>query len=325
MSSNFPYPTSAPPSSVVASKDDSRQTPWYMSILDVSTLLFLGAIWGGAFPMMRVATAEFGPFALVGLRVSIGALVLLPILFRTESRRILRERKWAFFFVGLTSSGASFPLFAYATLNLGAGIGSVFTGLTPLFTSLVAWLWLRERLSPRQIGGIFVAWFGVILLSALHQKGGFSYERLSVLPILAALGATFLYGIGANLAKVHLAGVSASLISAGALASSALIDLPFAWTYWPETAPSLISWVFVFLLGAVCTAAAYLLYFRLVERIGVQRAIAVTFLVPPFGLFWGWLFLNESLSWGEFACVGLIFAGTAMLVSGHAKKITSAA
>ncbi len=286
---------------------------------DIATLLFLGAIWGAAFPLMKVAAGEFGPLAMVGIRIGLAALVLLPFTVSHKNWRIIRSRPWAFFFVGFTACGASFPLLTYATLHLGAGVGAILNGLTPIFTSLIAWVWLKQRISTRQIIGIAVAWLGVAFLASSRQSGGAAFtqghlmDAEHILPFLAALLATFIYGASANLAKVFLDGVSPTLISGGALIFAATMDFPLAVFFWPAEMPSFSAWVCVAILGLVCTALAYILYFRLVERIGISRAISVTFLVPAFGLAWGAIFLNEVISLQKMGAAGLILAGTALI------------
>lgn len=282
---------------------------------DLATLLFLGALWGGAFPLMRVAGAEFGPFAMVGVRIGLAALLLLPFTATRKNWVIIRQRPWAFFFVGMTACGASFPLMTYSTLHLGAGIGAVLNGLTPVFTSLIAWIWLKQKLSRRQAAGIAVAWLGVALLTA-NRATPLGQEAPFFLPFAAALLGTFIYGASANLAKVHLDGVSPTLISGGSLLFAAIVDVPLAIFFWPTQAPSPQAWASVFSLGALCTALAYILYFRLVERIGINRAISVTFLVPAFGLLWGGLFLNEALTLQKVAAATVILAGTFLINAG---------
>ncbi len=287
-----------------------------MSAIDAGTLLFLGAIWGGAFALMRVAVPEFGPFAMVGLRIGFAALVLLPFIANQKNWSLIRKRRGAFLAVGMTTSGASFPLMAYATLHLGAGIGAVLNGLTPVFTALIAWAWLKQKLAPVQALGIGIAWCGVALLASGRGLSGPTeslWDASHIVPFLAAILGTFLYGASANLAKVYLGDVTPTLVSGGSLLFAAIVDLPIAYFYWPSQLPSLGAWTAVLILGVGCTAMAYILYFRLVERIGVSRAISVTFLVPVFGIAWGALFLNESISAPKVGAALLILAGTALI------------
>src|SRR3982751_2060799 len=68
------------------------------------------------------------------------------------------------------------------------------------------------------------------------------------------------------------------------------------------------------LLALVCSAAAYVLYFRLIADVGPTRAMTVTFLMPAFGMFWGWLFLDETITLPMLAGTALIVAGTAAVV-----------
>lgn len=121
-----------------------------MKARDLFELFLLAALWGGSFLFTRIAVPEFGPFALIELRVGLAALVLLPLLAWSGGLLQLWRRAGVLAVLGLTSSALPFVLYAWATLTVTAGFASVVNATTPLFTALVAWVWLRDRLS---VGG----------------------------------------------------------------------------------------------------------------------------------------------------------------------------
>ena len=135
-----------------------------MKPLDLIELFALGTLWGCSFLFMRVAVPEFGPVPLIGLRVMTAALFLLPILVVRSSAEVLWQRPRDFAVVGLVNSAFPFTMFAYATLTLTAGYTAVINATAPLFTALVAFLWVGERLSRVAAVGLLVGLAGVIVL-----------------------------------------------------------------------------------------------------------------------------------------------------------------
>jgi drug/metabolite transporter (DMT)-like permease len=276
---------------------------------DVVELLLLAALWGGSFLFMRVAAPEFGPLALILLRVGVAALILVPVLALRGGLSSLRGRLWPVFVVGAINSAIPFCLFAYATLSLTAGLTSILNATSPLWGALVAHLWLKDRLDKGRVLGLMLGFAGVAFLfwgRASLKPGG------SGLAALAALGATLSYGVAAGYAKRRLSGVNPLAVAAGSQAGAALLLLVPAALSWPTQAISLRAWGAVALLATACTAVAYILYFRLIAHVGPGRAIAVTFLIPPFAIVWGALFLDEPLTGRMLAGAAIILAGTAL-------------
>ncbi len=116
------------------------------------------------------------------------------------------------------------------------------------------------------------------------------------LPVAAGTTAALLYGLGGNLVKRHLAGLPATAVAAATLSCAALMTAPFAIAQWPQHAISPTSWAAVAALGVLCTGIAFVMYYRLIARIGASRAATATYLVPLFGVAWAWLLLDEPLT-----------------------------
>jgi drug/metabolite transporter (DMT)-like permease len=275
----------------------------------VAELILLAAIWGASFLFMRSTSAEFGPIMLITLRTGIAALVLLPWLILQQHTAVMFKHWRTITVIGLTNTAIPFCLFSYSTLYLGAGYASVLNATAPMFGALIGFYWLKDRLLPVAIWGFVIGFIGVLVLSLSRQH---TELATNFLPISAALAATFLYGLAACYSKRYLQGVNALAIATGSQLVATLTLAPLSLFFWPATMPSIASWWQVIILGVVCTAFAYILYFRLIANIGSAKAITVAYLVPVFGVLWGMIFLAEQLSLGMWVGAALVLFGVAL-------------
>jgi drug/metabolite transporter (DMT)-like permease len=297
-----------------------------MKPINVFHLLVLAALWGGSFLFIRVGVADFGVGPLMALRVGIGALFLLIVLVMRQSARdafvTMRSRAWPLLVVGILNSAAPFSLFAFAELTLSAGVTSVINATTPLWAAIVAYLWLKDRLSPLRVAGLAIGFAGVVILVwnqiAVRQGSGVS-ATTTALAAAAALCATLFYGVAASYTKRHLTGVDSLTIATGTMTCATVVLLPFAVYWWPVAPVSLNAWGSVIALGVGCTGIAYMLFFHLIEVVGPARTITVTFVIPIFGILWGAIFLAESVSPGMIKACAIILVGTA-LATGVVKR-----
>ena len=189
----------------------------------------LGAIWGASFLFMRVAAAEFGPAALVELRLALGAFVLLPFLWRARASFPLRL--WPkLALIGAINSAIPFALFAWGAERAPAGVGAICNAMTVLFTALVGATFFGERIGLARSLTLAVGFAGVVVLASGRIAGA------DVGPaVLAGASAALLYGIGINLVRRHLSGLPATAVAPATLACAALLVLPFALLQWPAT------------------------------------------------------------------------------------------
>jgi drug/metabolite transporter (DMT)-like permease len=279
-----------------------------MSVRDVFEWLLLGALWGASFLFMRVASPEFGPIALIAMRVSAAAVFLIiPIMVSRELPMIFRFwRQLAV--LGALNSAIPFTLFAYATLSMKAGDAAVLNATAPLFGGLIGYVWLRELLSMQKVIGLAVGFCGVVILVWGKLSG-----VAGVTPLLAGLAAAVLYGIAAHYSKRTLKNVPPLVVSTGSLIAASIMLLPLAMMTWPATTPSGKSWLCVAALGLGCTAIAYLLYFRLLRNVGPANAMTVAYLIPVFGILWGFLLLQESVTITTLIGGLTVLAGTSLV------------
>jgi drug/metabolite transporter (DMT)-like permease len=276
-------------------------------------LTILGGIWGASFLFMRIAATDFGPFALVEVRLLLGALILLPFLWRARAQ--FTPRLWLHLaWISAINSAIPFVLFAWGAERAPAGIGAITNSLAVMFAALVAFIFYGEQIGPRRAIGMLMGFVGVVALSSDKVAGN------SVGPAaLAGTAAAFLYGIGVNAIRSHLKGIPAAAIAAATLSTATVLVAPLALYTWPEHAIPTRSWVSAILLGVLCTGAAFVIYYRLIHRIGGPRAAAVTYLVPLFGLVWAWLILGEAVTRTMAIAAVLILGGVALSQNRAAK------
>ena len=265
----------------------------------------LGAIWGASFLFMRIAAADFGPAPLVELRLALGSLVLLPFLWRARAQ--FPARLWPkLALIGAFNAALPFLLFAWAAQRAPAGVGAIANAMTVLFTALVGFLFFGERIGTRRAVALMAGFAGVVVLAS-GKVAGMSVGWAAAAGALASLS----YGLGINLVRRHLTGLPPAAVASATLGCSALLVLPFALATWPQAPVPIASWWSALALGVLCTGAAFVMYYRLIARIGASRASTVTYLIPLFGVGWAWMLLDEPLTWTMAVAGGLILGSVA--------------
>lgn len=288
--------------------------------------VLLAALWGSSFLFMRIAAAQLGALPTAGVRVTFAALFLLPLLLWRGHAGALRTNYRPILLVGLLNSGIPFALFSWAVLHISTGLAAILNATVPLFGALVAWLWLGERLGAWRIVGLMLGFLGVLLLS--WGGPGLSHTQApgTLWAVLACLAATLCYGIAASMTKRYLSGLPPLATATGSQIGASLgLALPTLWL-WPAAQPSAQAWAAVLALAVLCTGIAYVLYFRLIERVGPARALTVTFMVPVFALLYGTVLLGEHITAWMVGCGVVIMLGTALstglLAPGRANAAT---
>jgi drug/metabolite transporter (DMT)-like permease len=284
-----------------------------MRARDLLDLIALAALWGASFLFMRHAAPAFGPIALVQVRVAIAAAILAVLLLFRSDRAALRTHAASFGFVGVMNSAVPFVLFTYSTLYVTGGFAAILNATTPMWAALVGWIWLRDRIRTLQWIGLAIGALGVaaLLWGRLDFRPGSGGWQIT-LAIGAALLGSLAYGVSATFTKKRLSDIPALVVATGSQIAAAIVLLPFALAAWPERSPGAAAWGSAIALAVACTALAYLLYFRLIARVGAVRASAVTFLIPMFATAWGNVFLDEAVTLQMIAGGCVILIGTAL-------------
>lgn len=287
-----------------------------MTAASLLRLLLLSAIWGGSFLLIRIGAPALGPVPLMEARVLLAVLFLAavavvlrrPLAWRTHWRHYL--------LVGFFNSALPFLLFGYAALTLSAAMLSILNATSPLWGALIGAAWQRAPLGRRTLAGLALGVAGVGLLVG--------FDRVALQPgagaaIAASLAAALCYAVASNYTKAAKT-VEPFANAHGSMWAASLLLLPALLAFPPAVTPAAGIVAIVAALGVVCTGVAYLLYFRLIDDIGAAPALTVTFLIPLFGTFFGWLFLDEAVGWHTLAGGAVVIAGTA-LVTGFSPRL----
>lgn len=288
-----------------------------MKISEFAALLLLGALWGASFLFIRIASPVLGPFALMDFRVLIAGFFLLIYAWMIKKLPDFKTKWKGYLILGALNAAIPFTLIATSALNLSASITSILNATTPLFTALVARIWLKESLSKGKIIGIPIGFVGVVILV------GWSPIPLTT-PVLMSIGLSLLaavfYGIGGVYVKREFARTPPLALAIGQQIGAGLFLFPMSLLNPPQEPVTLPVLVSVVSLAVLSTSIGYLLYFYLIGNVGPTKTLSVTFLVPLFGIFWGMLFLNEKMSPGTIIGLLTILASTVLITEVKFKK-----
>ena len=281
-----------------------------LSLVDLGSLLYLGAVWGAAFLFFRVAAPQVGPVWAAEIRLLIGAAILLAV-FGRRTLGAVRGRLGTFAIVGALFSAVPFSLIAIAEVTLPAGFTSLLNAATPLFTAAIGVAFLGSRISTRLAAGLGIGVAGVVVLVGWSP---FSPTAATLLAAAAGLGAPLSYAVAANFVRARLAGVGPIELATGMLAAGAIVLLPVALLSGAPATPGLDGIASLVAIGTLSTALAWPVFFRVLRRTTPTAASSVTFIVPAFALTWGSILLGEPVGIGLFAGFGLILASLVLVL-----------
>jgi drug/metabolite transporter (DMT)-like permease len=279
----------------------------------VPLLLIVAGIWGASYLFIKVAVREIEPTAMMDLRLILAAAVLVPFLFMRLGTggavAELRSTGWGAFILGISNMAVPFVLIAWGEKHIDSGVAAIANATVPLFVALLA---IRfnpsERVRGLRLVGVFLGLVGVGVLTGLHPEGGW----WGVAGTLAVVVASLSYA-SANLYTQHrFPQTSPLVITTASCLAAALVLLPFALVQLPERMPSWKALASVAALGIAGTALALLFYYAMLNRYGASRASLVTYLLPPFALAYGVIFLDEQLTLNALLGLALILAGVGL-------------
>ncbi len=294
---------------------------------DYGRLLALAAIWGASFLFMRIAAPAFGSVNTTFLRVFFALVGLAAMLLLLRTPMQFQGKLKSIMVLGIINSSVPFLMYAVAALWLPAGYSAILNATTPLMGALIGFSFFSETLTLRKWAGVMLGLVGIGLITT---TGEVDLSGQLAIGVLACLIATACYGCAGFLTRrwvTERGGLDAKLVAFGSQIGAVLFLLPF-FGYTLATGPAVDwaqpgVWASVLAVGFLCTAFAYLLYFRLIADIGPLRSLTVTFLIPPFGILWGYLVLGETLT-GGFVFGGAVVCLAVWLVTSPAKAVKSA-
>jgi drug/metabolite transporter (DMT)-like permease len=280
-----------------------------MQTRDVGELILLSVLWGAAYLFMRAAVPAFGPAPLIALRMAIAVAVLLPLLLWRGGIGQLRAHPIALVAIAVPFTALPFLMLGFAAQHLTAGLLAVLNATAPLFAALLAHFVFHERLGAWRSAGLVLGFAGVALLTA----GSVSFKSADgLLAVAAVLLTSALWSVGANFTRRRLGGIDNLALTVGSLGLASLATTPLAIVTWPAEPPPLRAWIEMAFLGVASSGLGFLLYYRLLRRIGPVRAMSVTFLNPVVALIAGALYLGERITWQTLAGAAVVLFGTAL-------------
>jgi drug/metabolite transporter (DMT)-like permease len=286
-------------------------------------LLFLAALWGPSFLFIKVAVEDIPPLTLMMGRVGLAGILLYLIL-RAQGRNLLPfGRVWRHLAVmALVQNAIPFFLFAWGEQYIDSALAAILNGTTPLFTLLLAHLFTSDdRLTPTKIVGTLVGFGGLLILIGPSLVSGVQATTLGLLAVTVAAAC---YGVAMIYSSRHLRGLPPMVAPTTQLLLATLFLLPLSLVIERPFYLAVPSWSALgslLALSVLGTALAFVIYYRLLERVRATYLSMSTYLVPVFGVILGVLVLNEQLGWNSYVGCTLILAGV-MIVNGLI-KVTS--
>jgi drug/metabolite transporter (DMT)-like permease len=272
-------------------------------------LVALSMLWGGSFFFFEVALRDFGPLTVVLGRVGLAAIWLRGFLALSRTAMPRELSAWRQFAVmGLLNNAIPFGLIVWGQQYIESGMAAILNASTPLFTVLFAhYLTRDERLTPGRLAGVLLGLAGVILLIGPGALAGADNHALGQAAMIAAAVSYALAGIYGR----RFRGRPPMVTATGQVTCAAILVLPFALVLeqpW-RAAPGLDSIGALLGLSLLCTALAYILYFKILAAAGATNLLLVTLLIPPSALLLGILILGERPGGDAFAGLALIALG----------------
>ncbi|HYR63996.1 MAG TPA: DMT family transporter [Actinomycetota bacterium] len=275
-------------------------------------LLALGATWGAAYPLTKLALADFDPPMVVFTRVASAALVLVPLGLRGRVLHTLRSKPGTVLIAALIQGTIPLVLLTVGQQHVSSSLAGVIVAAQPVFVAiLTVWLDPLDRPDRRGLAGAALGLVGVGLLFGL-DLGGRSTTLLYGAVILAA---ALSFAVGAVVIHRWLTKAAPLAVATATMTVTSIAILPFAMLPTPAThirhGPDLVTALVILCLGTVGTGLALVLFYRLILDLGPGRASLAWYIAPAFAVLFG-LFLGEPLTTGKLSGLALILLGSVL-------------
>ena len=253
-------------------------------------LTILGALWGSAFMFIKVATPEFGPVALVNSRLIIASFIFLPILLQKKYIHLLSPIWKQVLVLAILNNAIPFTLFSFASYGADSNILAILNATTAFNTMIIAYIWIGENVSFKQLFGLLLGFIGIFILVNPQNS------ETTLISSISALLASFFYSYSTVYIQRQSVNANKMVLIGWSIIFSAIIMLPVTIFYLPDTIPSISAIGSAIWLGAISTGIGFLGYVRLIDKIGAVKTSTVAYFLPVFGIIWGAIFLDEIIS-----------------------------
>ena len=275
---------------------------------DLLLLIFLAVIWGSSFFNIKIATYSYDPITLALVRVIFASIPLLLIckLRKIKIEAFTENWKW-YALIGLCNIAIPFVLIAIGTAKINSYLAAVLMSTTPLSGSILAHFFTKdEKLSFYKSTGVLIGFSGIILLffdRVIINSENYIYALITI------LGSTF-YCIG-GLLTLKLKNKKNENVTTSTTLWSVLFLLPFSLILespW-NSEPTIASTLSLLYLGVIATGFAWLIRFRILTVNGLVFQTQVAYLIPIFGIIFGYFLMNEIITWRVLVSLVIILIG----------------
>jgi len=278
-------------------------------------LTFLGAIWGSAFIFIKIAAPEFGAIGLVQMRLLIASSVFVPILLTKKYIQLLTHTWKHSLVLAITNNAIPFTLFSFGSFGADSNILAILNATTAFNTMIIAFFWLNEKVTPKQIFGLILGFVGVIILVNPESSSTSIFSA-----ILCLLGAAC-YSFSTVFIQKYSQSSDKLVLIGWSIVFSAFIMLPLTLLNLPTELPSFKAFTAAAWLGSISTGLAFFGYVYLIEKIGAVKTSTVAYFLPIFGIIWGAIFLGEIITFGILLGCGTILIGVFFATSNNKNNI----
>ena len=274
----------------------------------------LGVIWGVPYFLIKLAVQELSPWVVAWSRITLAALVLLPIAWRRGALHALGKHKLPIVAFALIEFVVPFSAISIGERWIDSSVTGILIASVPLTITLISrFFGLHEPLGCWRLVGLLVGFLGVVALLGFGSIAG----PLGWAGVACMMLATLGYAVGPLIIQRHLSKLDSIGPIAASLAVSSLVLLAPALATFPAALPSTVALASIVVLGLACTAVAMLLMFYLVSHAGPARASVITYINPAVATLLGVLVLHERLGPGGFVALALIVAGSWLATRGR--------
>jgi drug/metabolite transporter (DMT)-like permease len=284
-----------------------------MSRIYVPYIAALSLLWGASYMFIKVAVREYEPAAMIMFRLILASVLLAGVFFAQRGvKRALADIRglgWQGFGVGVVNGAIPFTLIAWGEKHIDSGVAAIANATVPIFVVLLALRWQpSEAVRGARLGGILLGLVGVGVLAGVHPSGGWWGAAGTFAVVVASLS----YAVGGLWGQRLVSDANGFALATAAMLGATLAIIPFGLTQLPSHVPGWKETGSVVALAVLGTAIAQILLFRVLRSDGAARMSLVTYLLPVTALFYGAVFLGESVSVEELIGMALILGGVAL-------------
>ena len=288
-------------------------------------LALLACIWGSSFILMKKGMYNeqhrqiFSSLQVGAMRMLLAGLVLLP--FTVQMLRQLTYRKDLFYFAIVGVCGNFIPafLFTYAETQISSGLAGIMNSFTPIFTLLVGYLFFSNKITRYQLIGTMIGFCGITIL--VLNSGGVQTNAKELLPSLAIVLATFLYGVSLNTIKfklgaykpIHVAAGGFGMVFIPSIIGFFTFDTLDVFKHHPDAWSGFIA---IAILAIVGTAFAVFLFNGIIQSSSALFASSVTYLIPIVAVIIGTYF-HERITSTQVISMFIVISGVILANYGH--------